>query len=115
MADSIAFRRESVTEEGSISVPSLGGSERKLSNLISAIGALGGDGNTKALDWSPNGKFLASSERPALALPPRIFLLAVDTGQKETANLSGPGDLSPAFSARWGEPSVQPKAGSVSI
>ena len=93
----IAFRRETVDRGGIYIVPSLGGSERKLSNLNSVIREIGGDGNTKALDWSPNGKFLASSERPAFAIPPRIFLITVDTGQKEPLT-SGPGDLFPVFS-----------------
>jgi Tol biopolymer transport system component len=93
----IAFRRESADRGGIYLVPSLGGSERKLSNLNSVILEIGGDGNTKALDWSPNGKFLASSEQPSLALPPRIFLLAVDTGEKKPLT-SGPFDLRPAFS-----------------
>ncbi|HEX2522613.1 MAG TPA: protein kinase, partial [Terriglobia bacterium] len=90
----IAFRREGEERGGIYVVPSLGGQERKLSSLNSVIAEIG---NTKALDWSPNGKLLASSERPSLALPPRIFLLAVDTGQKVTLT-SGPGDLFPAFS-----------------
>jgi eukaryotic-like serine/threonine-protein kinase len=93
----IAFRRETVDQGGIYLVPSLGGSERKLSNLNSVIREIGGDGNTKALDWSPNEKFLASSERPALAIPPRIFLLVADTGEKKPLT-SGPGDLFPAFS-----------------
>jgi eukaryotic-like serine/threonine-protein kinase len=90
----IAFRRQSADRGGIYIVPALGGSERKLSSLNSVIAEIG---NTKALDWSPNGKFLASSERPSRALPPRIFLLAVDTGEKKSLT-SGPGDLFPAFS-----------------
>ena len=93
----IAFRRETVDRGGIYLVPSLGGSERKLSNLNSVIYDMGGDGNTKALAWSPTEEFLASSERPSPALPPRIFLLTVDSGEKEPLT-SGPGDLFPVFS-----------------
>jgi Tol biopolymer transport system component len=96
----IAFRRESADRGGIYLVPSLGGSERKLSDLIFANDGPIGGVNTKALDWSPNGKFLASSERPSLAFRPSIFLLAVDTGEKKQLTLTsgGPGDLFPAFS-----------------
>ncbi len=96
----VAFRRESPDRGGIYLVPSLGGSEeRKLSNLIFANDGQGGGANTKALDWSPNGKFLASSERPSLASRPSIFLLAVDTGEKKQLTVtSGQGDLFPAFS-----------------
>ena len=87
----IAFRRQSAGRGGIHLVPSLGGSERKISELV------GDDPNLKSLDWSPNRKFLASSERPSLGLPPRIFLIAVDTGEKKPLT-SGPFDSDPAFS-----------------
>jgi len=86
----IAFRRQSAGGGGIYLVPSLGGSERKISELVGGV-------SFKSLEWSPNGKFLASSEQPSLALPPRIFLLAVDTGEKKPLT-SGPFDLRPAFS-----------------
>lgn len=86
----IAFRRQSAGGGGIYLVPSLGGSERKISELVGSV-------TFKSLDWSPNAKFLASSEQPSLALPPRIFLLAVDTGEKKPLT-SGPFDVCPAFS-----------------
>ena len=92
----IAFQRDSADRGGIYLVPSLGGSERKLSNLISVTNVIWG-AHTKALDWSPNGKFLASSERASIELPVRIVLLAVDTGQKKPLT-SGPIDLFPVFS-----------------
>jgi Tol biopolymer transport system component/tRNA A-37 threonylcarbamoyl transferase component Bud32 len=92
----VAFQRTSADRGGIYLVPSLGGSERKLSNLMSVTNAIWGP-HTKALDWSPNGKFLASSERASVELPLRIVLLAVDTGVKNPLT-SGPSDLFPVFS-----------------
>ena len=46
-------------------VPSLGGTERKFSDLISVANPNWG-AHSKALDWSPNGKFLASSEQASI-------------------------------------------------
>jgi Tol biopolymer transport system component len=64
----IAFRRESPDRGGIYLVPALGGRERKLSDLISVAGPTWG-AHTKALSWSPNGKFLASSEQASIELP----------------------------------------------
>jgi eukaryotic-like serine/threonine-protein kinase len=86
----IAFRRQSAGRGGIYLVPSLGGKERMISELVGGV-------NFKSLDWSPNGKFLASSERHSLAVPPGIFLLAVDTGEKKPLT-SGLFDYDPAFS-----------------
>jgi len=95
---SIAFRRESANTGGIYIVPSLGGVARELSRLNAvAPEPLMGTGNTKTLDWSPNGKYIISSQRPSSALPPCLFLLAVDTGARKPLT-SGSADFFPAFS-----------------
>jgi len=96
----IAFRREFADRGGIYIVSSLGGVERELSKLnFAAPDPLMGPSNAKALDWSPNGDFLVSSERPSYSLPPRLFLLSVRTGEKRPLPFSSlVPDFFPAFS-----------------
>jgi len=97
----IAFVRWTGTaEEASIyTVPSLGGQVRKLIDIAGPIFASG----TFILDlsWSPDGQWLAYSEKGKVNGPARIVRLSLGTLRKET--LTSPpeaslGDLYPSFS-----------------
>ncbi len=89
----IAFLRRSANGAEGLSVPALGGPERRLGQaaLFSSM----------ALAWSPDGKFLAIVDRDSSKGPYSIFLLSVETGEKR--KLTSPpaqvvGDSQPAFS-----------------
>ncbi|HVP48382.1 MAG TPA: protein kinase, partial [Bryobacteraceae bacterium] len=72
-------------------IPSLGGAERKLAESVSC----------DLMSWSPDGKFLALIDRSAPREPVGIFLLSVETGDKQrvTSPPSGySGDAAPRFS-----------------
>lgn len=96
----IAFMRS--VEGGKVqvlSIPALGGPERKLGE-VAVFGSFGG------LTWSPDGKWLAVPDRNSalasvLAEPTSLVLLSVETGEKR--KLTSPalhtvGDRTPAFS-----------------
>ncbi len=70
-------------------VPVLGGAERK-------IGTVSGN----SIDFSPDGKTLAVSDRASSAEPTGIFLVSVETGQKRqlTSPKSPTADITPRFS-----------------
>ena len=92
----IAFLRRSEGSAGIFLVPPIGGVERKLAESPH----LGGGGRS-GLSWSPDGKFLAVSDRTSPEEPFAIFLVSVESGAKE--RLTSPpaqslADLSPAFS-----------------
>ena len=92
----IAFLRRSEGSGGIFLVPPIGGSERKLAESPH-FGVEGFSG----LSWSPDGKFLAVPDRTSPEEPFAIFLVSVESGDKE--RLTSPpaqslADLSPAFS-----------------
>jgi serine/threonine protein kinase/Tol biopolymer transport system component len=90
----IAFVRVSGGVPSIYTVPSLGGAERKVYELRAPSGA-------SALSWSPDGRWLAFSERSSVESPARIYLLSMDTRQKIplTSPPPGPyGDSLPEFS-----------------
>jgi Tol biopolymer transport system component len=95
----IAFIRVSEDESGLFLVPALDGPERKIASLLwdnnwDEFGIAG-------LSWSPDGKFLALSDRSAPDDPASLFVLSVDRLEKR--KLTSPpadavGDLAPAIS-----------------
>lgn len=90
----LAFLRRGAEGSAIYLVPSLGGTERKLTE-VSAINY------GSYLDWSPDGKLLAVVDKSAQQEPYSIFLLSIETGEKQ--RLTSPsaeynGDSSPAFS-----------------
>ena len=92
----IAFLRRSETSGGIFLVPPIGGSERKLAESPHF-----GVGRSSGLSWSPDGKFLAVSDRTSPEEPFALFLVSVESGEKE--RLTSPpaqslGDYKPAFS-----------------
>ena len=92
----IAFLRRSEGSGGIFLVPPLGGAERKLAESPHF-----GAGRFSGLSWSPDGKFLAVPDRTSPEEPFAIFLVSVESGEKE--RLTSPpaqslADHGPAFS-----------------
>ncbi|HLQ21854.1 MAG TPA: protein kinase, partial [Gemmatimonadales bacterium] len=76
-------------------VPALGGTERKVASGYSHYGGAG------AVAWSPDGRSLALADRESPREPISLFLLSLETGEKQ--KLTTPSDISyedtsPAFS-----------------
>ena len=96
----IAFLRRSEGSAGIFLVPPIGGAERKLAESPHYL-RLQGFGSGQDLSWSPDGKFLAISDRTSPEEPLAIFLVSVESGEKR--RLTSPpsqslADHSPAFS-----------------
>ena len=92
----IAFLRGAEGSRGIFLVPPIGGIERKLAESPHFL-----VGGFSGLSWSPDGKFLAVPDRTSPKEPHAIFLVSVESGEKE--RLTSPpaqslGDHSPAFS-----------------
>jgi Tol biopolymer transport system component/DNA-binding winged helix-turn-helix (wHTH) protein len=94
----IAFIRVSQYESGVFIIPALGGPERRIAsvkweNVWDMYGA--------GLSWSPEGKFLALSDKSAPQDPASLFVLSVDRLVKRKLTSPPPGsadDLAPAIS-----------------
>jgi Tol biopolymer transport system component len=86
----IAFCRRWRTGDGIFLVPALGGSERKLSDVV----------GFSSLSWLPDGKALAIRDRGSPQEPTAIFILWVESGEKRklTSPPRGFGDSDPAIS-----------------
>jgi len=101
----IAFCRIKKGQTGIYVVSALGGAERKIRDthweereFYEVFWYFG------RLSWSPNGKFLAFSDRLTSSEPTSIFLLSLDTlGVRKLTSPGLPGDYNPAFSpdGRW--------------
>jgi Tol biopolymer transport system component/DNA-binding winged helix-turn-helix (wHTH) protein len=75
----IAFIRVSASESAIVVIPALGGSERKIATVSwSEYWDLFG----AALSWSPDGKFLAYSDRPSQGRQAGVFVLSTDGSVK---------------------------------
>jgi eukaryotic-like serine/threonine-protein kinase len=95
----IAFVRVSGSGGAIYTVPSLGGQERRLTNISRVVQWWGPP--CTALSWSPDGEWLAFDDTPSDKKASRIFRVSLDT--RETQALTSPpedtqGDLSPSFS-----------------
>ena len=94
----IAFLRESTREKSVvIIIPALGGPERKIADINAPRPEVPGP----HLAWSPDGNSLVISDRESLTGPLALFLLSIETGEKQ--RLTSPlasliGDTSPALS-----------------
>ena len=101
----LAFLRVSPDRQQVLVVPALGGSERQVAQISSAEGAWIPDGSAMhhiGPAWSPDGKYLAVSDRPDHDGADAIYLIAADNGARR--RLTAPprdsiGDSMPAFSA----------------
>ncbi len=104
----IAFARRFAGEDGIFCIPALGGAEQKLLSVTWE------NWGFSYLDWSPDGKLIAFSERDSEANSSGISLLTLEgLSRRQLTSPSGRyagnpalvelGDLSPAFSpdGRW--------------
>ena len=91
----IAFLRRSEGSGGIFLIPPLGGVERKLAESPHL-----GLRDRSGLSWSPDGKFLAVSDRTSPEEPFAIFLVSVESGEKRrlTSPTQSLADHSLAFS-----------------
>ncbi len=95
---SIAFFRFTGRSGAIFMMPSLGGVERKITDISPLRPPQLQRGE---ISWSPDGKTLAFSDRASLAEPMGIVLLTLETGERRTLIPPIPysaGDLSPVFS-----------------
>jgi len=94
----IAFLRQTAEGYGLYLIPSIGGTERQLTRL-SLVPPIRFD--VVQVDWSPDGTWLAVSDRGSPEEPFSIFAVARDSGEKRrlTSTQAGVnGDFSPAVS-----------------
>jgi len=88
----IAYALIATEGSGIFIVPAIGGSPRKIVDLPFGVAGI---------DWSPDGRHLAYSARPARYVPYRIFLYSFDTGESRemtSAQWACQGDFRPTFS-----------------
>lgn len=74
---SIAFLRRSTNGNGVYVVPALGGAERKIGIVFANVNW------PSFLHWSPNGRSLLVEHKDSPQEPFAIFLLSVETGEKQ--------------------------------
>ena len=94
----IAFLRQTADDYGLYLIPSIGGTERQLTKL-SLLPPIRFD--VAQVDWSPDGEWLAVSDRPSAREPFSIFMVHRDSGERRKLTSPGAevnGDLSPAVS-----------------
>jgi len=93
----IAWLRMGKQETAIFVSPSMGGVHGKVADLFPArIDVVG-----RQLDWSPDGNWLATSDKPSDGQPFRIVLIGARDGSKHELTLPPEkiiGDVSPAFS-----------------
>lgn len=77
----ITFIRKSETELAIFSVPALGGAERKLLSLGPRTDWGAG---IPSLAWTPDGEYIACTEKRGQREPFDIFLLSPETGERRT-------------------------------
>jgi Tol biopolymer transport system component len=99
----IAFVREIGEQAAIYTVPSLGGQERKLTDIVhpEEAGSTGTFFRQGSLSWSPDGQWLVFAERESGQGPSRVVRFLLATGQKEA--LTSPpdgtqGDFCPVLS-----------------
>jgi Tol biopolymer transport system component len=91
----IAFIRSSEANSAIYVVPSMGGSERKLTDLVGPLP------NDLSLSWSPDGRWIAFPEKSAEGQSSRIVALLLETLERRNLTTPPPdigGDLRPDFS-----------------
>jgi Tol biopolymer transport system component len=93
------YPRKRADRHGIFLIPAIGGPERKLAEIAAP---LPNGFPRRLLAWSPDGKWLVTSDRSVRQEPASLFLLSVATG--EMRRLTYPpaqtiGDVEPAFSA----------------
>lgn len=97
----IAFLRERGQGADVLLVPAGGGHEQKMAELSDLPRLYAKDVWSFWLDWSPDGRFLAASEREADGQSWSVVLISVETGEKRALTVTGNPriiDRLPAFS-----------------
>jgi len=97
----IAFVRELETGAAIYTVPSLGGQERRLTDVAGPVRLLEGTTFLPVASWSPDGEWLALAEKPHEDEPARIVRLSLATLEKTPLTFppaDSLGDLSPELS-----------------
>jgi len=99
---SIVFLRQSASGSAYYQIPALGGAERKLADVFAY--SLSFSGHSPY--FSPDGKYLAISDRSSTEEPLSVFLLSVETADRRKLTFPSGGtvgDYYPAFSpdGRW--------------
>jgi Tol biopolymer transport system component/predicted Ser/Thr protein kinase len=96
----IAFVRISESERAIYTVATLGTESERMLEPLAPKEGWGGYFPSK-IDWSPDGKFIATTDLISKQEPPRIFLVSPETGEKRMLTsppVLGDGDYEPAFS-----------------
>ena len=93
----IAFVRYAAAPEeaGVFVVPASGGSPKKLTSVFPLPHIF-----DRHLDWSPDGRYLAVTDKESAERPFRIFLIAAETGERHAVTdprNANTGDTGPAF------------------
>src|SRR5262249_27908651 len=91
----IAFLRQKADAYELYLIPSIGGAERKLTEL-SLVDPIRFD--VSQVSWSPDSKWLAVSNRESPDDPFSIFAVERDSGEKRRLTSPAGGDFSPAVS-----------------
>jgi eukaryotic-like serine/threonine-protein kinase len=95
----IAFLRDLSREKSAVLlIPALGGPERKIAEVFNPGWV---DLPAPFLTWSPDGKSLVMSDRDSLTGPFALFLLSIETGERQKVTSPSAqlvGDSAPAFS-----------------
>ena len=97
----IAFLRKRGRGAEVLLVPAEGGQEQKLAELSDLPRLYLEDAWSYWLDWSPDGRFLAASDRGSDGQSWGVFLISVETGEKRALTTTGSPrviDRLPAFS-----------------
>jgi Tol biopolymer transport system component len=87
--DWIAFIRVSGGRGAVLMVPALGGPERRLGEVETWLAS--------SLSWSPDGEWLAYSDRPAPGKPPAVFMMSKNTLERRQLTEPGPEQVGDGF------------------
>ena len=99
---SIAFIREQGDKQEVLLIPSLGGPERKIADTVADNSTFIFSWAPPYLSWSPDSKYLVTTDRASPGEPHSLFILSVATGEKR--RLTTP----PATALADGNPAISP-------
>ena len=98
---SIAFVRHAADKWRIMVIPTLGGSERQLAELLDAPNTSTLFFDLPSTSWSPDGRWLVVSGRDSPTQPNALWLVSIESGEKRRLTVppaSTRGDFSGAFS-----------------
>jgi len=103
----IAFVREGDDGAAIYTMPSLGGQEKKLIDVVGMVRTGTGIYALPVLSWSPDGQWIALSEKPSEDEPARPVRVAVASGEKHP--------VAPSTGGEWFYPSYSPDGSLLAI